>query len=134
MNGWLSANDIRRMENMDPVENGDIYLVPLNMVPADQIARLPQAGLPPKPAASAMKPAGSPRPWPSARPQPGRGRAQAIFLYQAAEEARGAGGQGRWPRGAQAPGGGSRDAFLVSLEEFYAALPEEILTGSSRCS
>lgn len=35
-NGWLSANDIRRIENMNPVDGGDIYLVPLNMVPADQ--------------------------------------------------------------------------------------------------
>lgn len=30
--GWLSVNDIRRMENMNPIENGDIYLTPLNMV------------------------------------------------------------------------------------------------------
>jgi HK97 family phage portal protein len=35
-NGWLSANDIRELENMNPVEGGDIYLVPLNMVPAPQ--------------------------------------------------------------------------------------------------
>jgi hypothetical protein len=34
-NGWLSANDIRTLENMNPVDGGDIYLVPLNMVPAD---------------------------------------------------------------------------------------------------
>src|SRR5690606_22773903 len=32
--GWLSANDIRRLENMDPIEGGDVYLQPLNMVPA----------------------------------------------------------------------------------------------------
>lgn len=36
-NGWLSANMILTMENMDPIgPDGDIYLVPLNMVPADQ--------------------------------------------------------------------------------------------------
>lgn len=29
--GWLSINDIRRLENMPPVNNGDIYLSPLNM-------------------------------------------------------------------------------------------------------
>lgn len=29
--GWLSINDIRRLENMPPVANGDIYLQPLNM-------------------------------------------------------------------------------------------------------
>lgn len=32
--GWLSVNDIRRLENMDPIANGDIYLEPLNMVPS----------------------------------------------------------------------------------------------------
>lgn len=35
-NGWLSANDIRELENMNPVEGGDVYLVPLNMVPAGE--------------------------------------------------------------------------------------------------
>lgn len=29
--GWLSVNDIRRLENMNPIPNGDIYLEPLNM-------------------------------------------------------------------------------------------------------
>jgi HK97 family phage portal protein len=29
--GWLSVNDIRRLENMPPIPNGDIYLQPLNM-------------------------------------------------------------------------------------------------------
>ncbi|MEU9972338.1 phage portal protein [Streptomyces sp. NPDC051014] len=32
--GWLSANDIRERENMNAVDGGDEYLVPLNMVPA----------------------------------------------------------------------------------------------------
>lgn len=32
--GWLSANDVRERENMNPVDGGDAYLVPLNMVPA----------------------------------------------------------------------------------------------------
>jgi HK97 family phage portal protein len=36
-NGWLSANDIRGLENMNPIDGGDVYLVPLNMVPADKI-------------------------------------------------------------------------------------------------
>lgn len=35
--GWLSANDIRELENMNPIEGGDVYLVPLNMVPANQL-------------------------------------------------------------------------------------------------
>lgn len=37
-NGWLSANDIRRMENMNPIPGGDVYLVPLNMIPAGDVA------------------------------------------------------------------------------------------------
>lgn len=32
--GWLSVNDIRKLENMSPVANGDIYLQPVNMVEA----------------------------------------------------------------------------------------------------
>lgn len=34
--GWLSINDIRRLENMNPIEGGDVYLQPLNMVDASQ--------------------------------------------------------------------------------------------------
>lgn len=30
--GWLSVNDIRDLENLNPVEGGDVYLQPLNMV------------------------------------------------------------------------------------------------------
>lgn len=32
--GWLSVNDIRRLENLPPIPDGDTYLQPLNMVPA----------------------------------------------------------------------------------------------------
>lgn len=34
--GWLSANDVRRAENMSPIENGDIYMQPVNMAPLGQ--------------------------------------------------------------------------------------------------
>lgn len=40
--GWLSINDIRRLENLPPVENGDAYLEPLNM----QHAGAPRAPAP----------------------------------------------------------------------------------------
>ncbi|MFD6421716.1 phage portal protein [Streptomyces sp. NPDC060198] len=36
--GWLSANDVRDRENLNPVDGGDAYLVPLNMVPAGRSA------------------------------------------------------------------------------------------------
>lgn len=41
--GWLSVNDIRRLENMNPIENGDIYLQPLNMGEAGKIQQEDQA-------------------------------------------------------------------------------------------
>lgn len=48
--GWLSANDVRELENLNPVDGGDTYLVPLNMVdataPAQPVAA-PQAEQPP---------------------------------------------------------------------------------------
>lgn len=34
--GWLSVNDIRRLENMPPIPGGDRYLIPLNMTDAAQ--------------------------------------------------------------------------------------------------
>ncbi|GAB5100505.1 phage portal protein [Caballeronia sp. HLA56] len=39
--GWLSINDIRRLENMPPVNGGDIYLSPLNMVDASKPLSVP---------------------------------------------------------------------------------------------
>ena len=46
--GWLSANDIRELENANPLPDskGDIYLQPLNMVEAGA-AQLAPAGSPP---------------------------------------------------------------------------------------
>ncbi len=48
-NGWLSANDIREMENLNPIEGGDEYLTPANLQqmpvadpPSDE--RKPQEG------------------------------------------------------------------------------------------
>lgn len=35
--GWLSTNDIRRMENLPPIAGGDKYLTPLNMVDSAKI-------------------------------------------------------------------------------------------------
>ena len=39
MGGWLSANDVRELENMNPIkqEGGDLYLSPLNMTPLDEL-------------------------------------------------------------------------------------------------
>lgn len=34
--GWLSANDVRELEDLNPIVGGDVYLSPLNMVPAGE--------------------------------------------------------------------------------------------------
>lgn len=36
--GWLSVNDVRRLENMNSIPDGDVYLQPLNMAPAGEPA------------------------------------------------------------------------------------------------
>jgi HK97 family phage portal protein len=40
--GWLSADDVREKENMNPLSGGqgDIYMVPMNMIPANQAKML----------------------------------------------------------------------------------------------
>lgn len=42
-NGWLSANDIRELENLNPIDGGDLYLVPMNMVPASEAGAAAEA-------------------------------------------------------------------------------------------
>jgi hypothetical protein len=39
--GWMSADDIRQLENMNPLPagQGQTYLTPLNMIPADQVGQ-----------------------------------------------------------------------------------------------
>lgn len=34
---WLTPNDIRRMEDMEPVEGGDVLPAPSNMIPVEQL-------------------------------------------------------------------------------------------------
>jgi len=34
--GWMSTNEIREKENMNPVAGGDVYLIPMNMAPAGE--------------------------------------------------------------------------------------------------
>ncbi|MEO7260263.1 MAG: phage portal protein [Jatrophihabitantaceae bacterium] len=52
--GWQSVNDIRRDEDEDPIEGGDDYLQPLNMVPVGQAPTAPANR-----AAAAVAPPGS---------------------------------------------------------------------------
>jgi len=46
-NGWLNANEIRKLENMNPYEGGDTYWAPVNMVPAEQLGKVPPSTPPP---------------------------------------------------------------------------------------
>ncbi|MFW5408269.1 phage portal protein [Pectobacterium brasiliense] len=36
-NGWMSRNDVRRLENLPPIEGGDIYTVQLNLTPLEDL-------------------------------------------------------------------------------------------------
>jgi HK97 family phage portal protein len=42
-NGWLSVNDIRELEDMNPVPGGDTYLEPVNMRPLGSAPETPPA-------------------------------------------------------------------------------------------
>ena len=42
--GWFSANDIREIENLNPIPDGDVYLQPLNMVPAGTVPEAAPTG------------------------------------------------------------------------------------------
>lgn len=37
--GWLTANEIREKENLNPIDGGDELMVPLNMMPASEIGQ-----------------------------------------------------------------------------------------------
>ncbi|MCU5775223.1 phage portal protein [Winslowiella arboricola] len=36
-NGWMSRNDVRRLENLAPIDGGDIYTVQLNLTPLENL-------------------------------------------------------------------------------------------------
>ena len=78
-NGWMSANDIRELEDLNPVKGGGDYLVQLNMVPADLLREQAQANIdkinaPPPPVAAPpdpnADPAADPATDPNAPPEP----------------------------------------------------------------
>lgn len=47
--GWLSVNDVREAENMNPVDGGDEYLQPMNMQPVGQEPEEPEEPEPDQP-------------------------------------------------------------------------------------
>jgi len=38
--GWMSVNDVRRLENLNPIAGGDLYLRPLNMTPSKALRQV----------------------------------------------------------------------------------------------
>ena len=62
--GWLSANDVRKEEHMNPIADGDQYMAPGNMTPIDklgqQVGKLP-AGPPSQPIKPPEKPGNVPQ-------------------------------------------------------------------------
>jgi len=42
-NGWMSRNEVRRLENLPPIPGGDTYTVQSALVPLDQLGIAPQA-------------------------------------------------------------------------------------------
>ncbi|WP_254513886.1 phage portal protein [Anatilimnocola floriformis] len=48
-NGWMSANDILRKENENPIAGGDVYLQPLNMASAAPVPPQPSVTQPANP-------------------------------------------------------------------------------------
>jgi HK97 family phage portal protein len=38
-NGWLSRNDVRRLENLPPVDGGDLYTAQSNLVPLEDLGK-----------------------------------------------------------------------------------------------
>lgn len=51
--GWMSANDVRELEDMNPIPGGDDYLAPLNMAPMDMLRDINEPKEPPDPVGSA---------------------------------------------------------------------------------
>jgi HK97 family phage portal protein len=55
--GWLSANDIRRLEDMNPIPGGDDYLIPLNMTTVNPDGSITTTTMTPRePAGNGTKP------------------------------------------------------------------------------
>jgi HK97 family phage portal protein len=55
--GWLSVNEVRELENLNPIPDGNTYLSPMNMTPADRLNEVIDAQVKPKPAPVQTQPA-----------------------------------------------------------------------------
>jgi len=74
-NGYLSPNDIRSFENLDPIEGGDTYLVQGAMVPLDRLDDLIDARIEKASQTDTLTPTSGTEPTPDATPEAAPGRA-----------------------------------------------------------
>jgi HK97 family phage portal protein len=123
--GWRSVNEVKRMENENPIgPEGDIYLVPSNMIPADKVKDVPLPGAQPPPAPDPPKKDPAPAPEPAPTPEPKRARLIAamrgIFIEALGRKVR---KEALWAR--RVAGRGA-DAFRIEAEEFYGKHRAEI--------
>jgi HK97 family phage portal protein len=105
--GWLSPDDILAKENMNPIgpeHGGDLYLAPVNMVPADQLRDV---------AARQAQPKGTP-----ASSGTGPGAALEAFVYDAAARVvrRETAALSRLSKRTE----GEPEAWRAGVQEFYA--------------
>jgi HK97 family phage portal protein len=70
--GWLSGNDIRALEDLNPIPNGDLYLVPANMTTPAILKKGPQQ--------TAQNPAEPPPNEPDRQPNPPKARLNGAGL------------------------------------------------------
>lgn len=39
-NGWMSVNEVRALENREPIEGGDVHVIQSNLLPLDQLGKM----------------------------------------------------------------------------------------------
>lgn len=124
-NGVFSVNDVREYEDLNPIESGNTYFVPLNMVPIGRAVAPPVApapAAPPPPAAPADPPAPASAPYPLAAELPSPLAIPACRELLAHTLDRLARVEAHaLERAAQKPG-----RLFAWMDEFYAAHPSRL--------
>jgi hypothetical protein len=41
-NGWMTINEVRELENLNPIDGGDVHFVPMNMQTLEQMTEEPE--------------------------------------------------------------------------------------------
>ena len=124
--GFLSANDVRDMENLNPIDGGDEYLVPLNMIPSSQAALQTQE---PAPKSAATEPQRSAENLEIRAMPIGRDRVQRRFhglIMDAATRLVSLERNAVKREAQKALGRRSIPGFTAWMNEFYAGLPDKV--------